>query len=137
MNLTELTVKRTIAASPEAIFDRWLDPKLPGGMGSGAERVIQNPVVDGLFYIAINHEGRIWAHYGRYLVIDRPRKIQYTWMSEATKGADSIVTLTFEPRGEQTEVTLHHAGVPDDEMGRRHQEGWQWILGRLADAIEK
>jgi hypothetical protein len=41
----------------------------------------------------------------------------------------------LQPRGEQTEVTLRHAGVPDDELGRQHKEGWTWILSALADAL--
>jgi uncharacterized protein YndB with AHSA1/START domain len=89
--------------------------------------------VDGLFYIAVKHEGRIWPHYGRFLKIDRPRRVEYTWMSEATKGAESIVTVTMEPRGDETDVTLHHSGVPDDEMGRQHKDGWTWILSTLAE----
>jgi hypothetical protein len=40
-------------------------------------------------------------------------------MSEGTQGVESIVSITFEPRGDRTNVTLRHAGVPDDEMGRR------------------
>ena len=39
--------------------------------------------------------------------------------------------LTFEARGEQTEITLRHTGVPDDEMGHQHKDGWTWILSRL------
>ena len=44
-----------------------MNPKSPGGSWVGAERVILDPVVDGLFYIAVKHEGRIWPHYGRFL----------------------------------------------------------------------
>jgi uncharacterized protein YndB with AHSA1/START domain len=135
MNLTSVTVTRTIPASAEEIFDVWLDPKSPGGPWFGAERVILNPEVHGLFYLALKHEGRIWPHYGRFLELDRPHRIEHTWMSESTQGAESIITITLEPRGDQTNVTLHHAGVPDDEMGRRHQEGWSFILSALADAL--
>jgi uncharacterized protein YndB with AHSA1/START domain len=135
MNLTEVTVSRTIPASPQNVFDVWMDPKSPGGPWFGSDRVILNPVVDGLFYLAMKHEGRTWPHYGRFLKIERPRVIEYTWMSEATQGAESIVTVTLEPRGEQTEVTLRHSGVPDDEMGRKHKDGWAWVLSALAEAI--
>ena len=131
--LTDITVARTIAAPAEKIFDVWIDPKSPGGPWFGAAHVILNPVVDGLFYFAVKHEGRIWPHYGRFLEIDRPRCIEYTWMSEATKGVESIVSITFEPRGEQTDVTLRHSGVPDDEMGLRHKDGWTWVLSMLAE----
>lgn len=135
MNLTEMTVTRTIPASAEKVFDLWMNPKSPGGPWFGAERVILNPVVDGLFYIAAKHEGRTWPHYGRFLQIDRPRRIEYTWVSEATKGVESVVSLTMEPRGEDTEVTLRHSGVPDDEMGRQHKDGWTWILSTLAEGL--
>jgi uncharacterized protein YndB with AHSA1/START domain len=135
MNFTEMTIARTIPASAEKIFDLWMNPKSPGGPWFGAERVIINPVVDGLFYIAVKHEGRAWPHYGRFIQVDRPRRIEYTWMSEATKGAESVVSLTMEPRGEDTEVTLRHSGVPDDEMGRQHKDGWTWILSTLAEGL--
>ncbi len=135
MKLTEITVARTIPASAEKIFDVWIDPKSPGGPWFGAERVILNPVVDGLFYLAVKHEGRTWPHYGRFLQLDRPRRIEHTWMSEATQGAESIVTVTMEPRGEQTEVTIRHSGVPDDEMGRQHEKGWTWILSALGEDL--
>jgi uncharacterized protein YndB with AHSA1/START domain len=135
MNLTDITVARTIPASPEKIFDLWINPKSPGGPWFGGERVIVNPVVDGLFYLAAKSEGRIWPHYGRFLRLERPRVVEYTWMSEGTKGAESIVTLTMEPRGGETEVTLRHSGVPDDEMGRRHKDGWTWILSTLAEGL--
>ena len=54
-------------------------------------------------------------------------------MSEATQGVESVVTVTFEALGDETEVTLRHAKVPDDEMGRRHAEGWAWMLDILAE----
>jgi hypothetical protein len=56
-------------------------------------------------------------------------------MSEATKGLDSVVAVTFEARGAETEVTLRHSGVPDDELGRQHKEGWTWILSALAEKV--
>jgi hypothetical protein len=48
-------------------------------------------VADGLFYFAVQHEGRTWHHYGRFVRIERPRHVEYTWVSEATKGVESVV----------------------------------------------
>jgi len=133
MKLTDIIVTSTIPAPAEEVFDVWIDPKSPGGPWFGADRVILNPVVDGLFYHAVKHEGRTWPHYGRFLQIDRPRRVEYTWVSEATKGVESIVLFTLEPKGDHTEVTLRHSGVPDDDMGRQHKEGWTWVLSMLAE----
>ena len=138
MSTFDVTVSRTIRGSAEEIFDAWLDPKSPGGLWFGVERVILNPVVDGLFYHVVAHEGRSWPHYGRFIRLDRGTAIEHTWVSEATRGIETIVTITLTPRGDgSTDVTLHHANVPDDEMGRGHEGGWTWFLDVLAKRFEK
>lgn len=133
MNVIEITVTRMIPAQAPEVFDTWMDPKSPGGPWFGPERVIINPAVDGLFYFAVKHEGRTWAHYGRFIKIERPSAVEYTWVSEATKGLESVVLVTFAARGNQTEVTLRHSGLPDDDMGRQHQDGWAWVLSMLSE----
>ncbi len=134
---TELTVTRTIAATPAEVYDVWLDAKSPGGPWYGCNRVILDVKVDGLFYHSVAHEGREWAHYGRFTTLDRPRRIEHTWVSEGTRGLESIVTLTFEPEGDRTRVTLRHTGVPDDDFGRQHQEGWAWALRMIEERFAK
>ncbi|MGZ3504983.1 MAG: SRPBCC family protein [Vulcanimicrobiaceae bacterium] len=132
-NTTEIVATRMIPAPSEKVFDAWIDPKSPGGPGFGAKSVILSPAVDGLFYLAVEHEGRTWPHYGRFMRLERPRLLEHTWVSEATKGSESVVTLTLQPDGDATLVTLRHSGVPDDELGRQHKEGWTWILEMLAE----
>jgi uncharacterized protein YndB with AHSA1/START domain len=133
MKLTDVIARRFFPASAENIFDAWMDTKRPGGPWFGAERVILDPAVDRLFYFSVKHEGRTWAHYGRFLKIDRPHFVEYTWVSEATQGVESVVAVTFESQGTQTEVTVRHSGVPEDEMGLRHKDGWTWILSKLGE----
>ena len=145
MQLTELSVARTVAAAPATLFNLWLDPTQPGSPWYGAAGLVIHATVGGLFYFAVQHENHVWAHYGRFLRIDPPTAIsmesaangagliEYTWLSEATHGVETVVTLTFQPLSSETEVTLRHSKVPDDEMGRRHAEGWTWMLNTLAD----
>jgi uncharacterized protein YndB with AHSA1/START domain len=128
-----LTVTRTIAATPAEGFDVWLDSRSPGSPWFGVARAIVQPVVDGLFYHVVHFEGHDWAHYGRFVALERPRRIAHTWVSEATRGLESLVELHFEAQGEQTLVTLRHSNVPDDEMGRRHEQGWGFVLGAIAE----
>jgi len=132
MNLIDLTLSRPITANPGEVFDVWLDARNPGGPWFGCERVILNPVPDGLFYHCVRHQGRAWAHYGRFIRLERPRVIEHTWVSEATRGVETVVMLAFEPRGSDTEVTLRHSGLPDDAMGRQHEEGWAFLLDAMA-----
>jgi hypothetical protein len=56
-------------------------------------------------------------------------------VSEATKGRETLLTLTFAPRGPESWVILRHADLPDDELGRRHQEGWTHRLAAMREAF--
>jgi uncharacterized protein YndB with AHSA1/START domain len=132
MNRIELTVSRLIPATPEEVYGVWIDPKSPGGPWFGCERVVLDARVGGLFHHAVKHQGREWAHYGRFIHLDRPRLIEHTWMSEATRGFDSNVRVTLEPERGGTSFTLVHSGLPDDDMGRQHREGWTFIAGAIA-----
>jgi uncharacterized protein YndB with AHSA1/START domain len=134
---TELTLTRTIPAPPDQVYDVWLDSKSPGGPWFGCERVILDPKVDGLFYHYVTHENRDWAHYGRFVALDRPRRIEHTWVSEGTRGLESLLTITFEPAGKGTLVTLKHSNVPDDDFGRQHGEGWSYVLGAIEARFAK
>jgi len=62
MKLVDITVAGRIPASTERVFDAWMNPKSPGGPWFGAEHLIINMHVDGLFYLAVKHEGRTWPH---------------------------------------------------------------------------
>jgi uncharacterized protein YndB with AHSA1/START domain len=135
MNLIELTAAQSIEASADQLFEIWSNPELPGGPWHGVKQVVFKPVVGELFYFAVEHEGKTWAHFGRILRVERPRFLEYTWMSEATHGQETTVAITFAADPAQagrTLVTLRHSGVTDDEMGRGHQDGWNWVLSQLA-----
>ncbi len=131
----KIEVSRLIRAAPEEIFRAWTDPaRFPRWFG--AVRHIVDPKVDGLYFLAMEHEGRTWPHYGRYLRLERPRLVEFTWMSEGTLGVESVVTITLTPRDGGTQLELRHAGVPDSEIGRGHQEGWTSIVEGMAKALE-
>lgn len=96
-NKIDITVSRTISAPPEEVFDAWLNPEVAGTTWHDCEQLILHPEVDGLFYHAVEHRDRLWAHYGRFIALERGRTIQHTWMSEATRGFESIVTIKLSP----------------------------------------
>jgi uncharacterized protein YndB with AHSA1/START domain len=120
----EVRVERTIPASPEEVFDAWLDPKVPGNPWNMAEKLLLNPQVDGFFFWHV----RGTSHYGRFTQIEKPARIQHTWVSPNTLGLESTVTVTFQKRGEDTLMTLTHSGLPDTEGGRGHEKGWNYFL---------
>jgi uncharacterized protein YndB with AHSA1/START domain len=133
----EVKVERTIPAPLANVFDAWLDPKVPGNPWNMADKLLLNPQVDGLFYWAI----KATSHYGRFTEIERPSRMQHTWVSPNTSGLESIVTVTFDRQGEDTRMTLVHSGLPDTDGGRSHDKGWNYFLDlfpkKFTDASRK
>jgi len=130
-NSIEFKFERTITASPEEIYDAWLNPAVPGTPWNKADKVIMDPKVDGLFWFVVV-VGYPHSHYGRFTWMDRPGRIQLTWMSPNTMGQESAVIVTFEKKGEETLMTLVHSGLPDTEGGREHEEGWNYFMDLFA-----
>ena len=120
----EFKFERTIPAPPGEVFDAWLNPKIPGNPWNAAERFILDPKVDGLWYWLISGT----PHYGRFTEVERPGRIQHTWMSPNTLGEESTVTVTFQKQGEDTLMTLVHSDLPDTDSGRGHEKGWNYFL---------
>jgi uncharacterized protein YndB with AHSA1/START domain len=135
MNTLKVNVSRLIRAAPEDVFRAWTDPERMQRW-LGTKKQIVNPKVDGLFYLGMEYQGRIWPHYGRYLRLEKPRVIEFTWMSEGTEGRETVVTIELVARDGGTQLTLNHAGVPDTELGRGHQQGWTEIVAEFAKSLE-
>lgn len=120
----EFIFERTIAASPDDVFDAWLDPGVPGNPWNMAETLLLNPVVDGFFYWKVKTN----PHYGRFLEVARGKRLRHTWMSPSTLGQESTVTVTLERKGDQTAMMLVHSDLPDEEKAKAHERGWNHFL---------
>lgn len=131
-----VTVTRTIKATPDQIYDVWLDPESPGGPWFSARPPIIDVKVDGLFYHVSDYKGRPWAHFGRFVALERGKHIEYTWMSEATRGIETTVTLDFRAVSGGTELVLVHSGLHDDD-GPGHRDGWSFIVESVVKRLER
>lgn len=137
MKSMEVKVSRLIPGAAAEVFDVWFDPKSPGGPWFGAKKVIMSFAVDGVFYIGMDRPGGLFGLFGRFTAIDRPHAVEHTWMSEHTHGIETSVSVTFEPREGGTQMTIVHRGIPDDEQGRKHEDGWGYILSMIGKGFEK
>ena len=76
--------------------------------------------------------GERFEHSGRYVVIERPQRLVFTWISAGTDHRLSLVTLVFTPSSGGVRIDLEHEGIPDAERALRQERGWGSILGKLA-----
>ncbi|MFF2371361.1 SRPBCC domain-containing protein [Agromyces sp. NPDC058110] len=131
-----VTVSRRIAASADRLFDAWLDPSaLAVWMrrdGSEPSTAVIDPRVGGAFAITMNDPEGAFLHGGTYTVIDRPRRLEFTWRSDATHQTDSVVRVSFEPDGDATVVEVRHEQLPDALAVQLHTGGWTEIMSGFA-----
>ncbi|MGR3290575.1 MAG: SRPBCC family protein [Paracoccaceae bacterium] len=134
-----LSVKRTINATPEALFNAWLDPKLLAQfMSPGPDMTVphaaNDPVVGGRFEIIMQAGDQELPHAGTYLEIVPHSRLVFTWESPISVD-DSTVTLTFQAVDGGTEINLHHVRFSNAESRDNHEGGWAAILGKLEAAV--
>ncbi len=140
-NTHTLTVRQTVAAPATELFDAWLDSaKLAAWMRPSDTRrsdVKIDPRVGGEFEVLMHTpEGKI-PHTGAYQVIDRARRLVFTWNSPAAGQRNSTVTLDFRPAGRGTEVVLTHQNLPDAGEVEGHTKGWTHILELMSQSYAK
>jgi len=135
--LFAVNLSRTIDSPPEPIFRAFTDPERYRRWFP-TKQLIMQPVVNGLYFLEVEHASRLWAHYGRYLEVTPARLLKFTWMSEATHGKETVVTVELVPEGQgkKTVLRLSHTGIPDSEIGRSHLGGWTQITEAIAKSTE-
>jgi uncharacterized protein YndB with AHSA1/START domain len=131
-------VQRLLSASPTVVYDEWLDPDaLADWMCPRPARptsIDLDPKTGGRFRIEIEENGVRFVVTGRYVELRRPRRLSFTWSCSTwpDPSAESLVTVTLEPRGEtETFMTIHHA-LLSPELIDQHQSGWLRIAEQLA-----
>jgi uncharacterized protein YndB with AHSA1/START domain len=134
-----LQVERVVPGPIEAVFDAWLDADslkhwMTPGPGMTVPEATTEARVGGRFHIVMRHQGRDIPHDGEYQVIERPRKLVFTWISEPA--GNTLVTIDFQRVSDtETKVVLTHEQHRTVSARDSHQQGWTGILDALATAM--
>ncbi|HEY9724665.1 MAG TPA: SRPBCC family protein [Oscillatoriaceae cyanobacterium] len=140
-----IRVTRHFEASPERVFDAWLDPQKiavwlvgPAKAIAGIQDEVLHIEVDarvgGRFSFLVRRNGTEIDHAGEYLEFDPPRRLVFTWGIAKFSGEPSKVSVELIPAGTGTLLTLTATGVAPDYQARTEQ-GWTTILGAIAASL--
>jgi uncharacterized protein YndB with AHSA1/START domain len=136
-------VSRRFDATAERVFDAWLSCGMieqwmfgPAVRDEEIVRLSIDPREGGAFSFVVDRGGEEIDHIGRYLEIDRPRRLMFTWtIAGAPTGSRVLVEVAEREKG--CEVSLTHELHPDwAHFVPRSEEGWRHMLDALAEALK-
>ena len=109
-------VSAEIKASPQQIYDAWLDSDQHSAM-TGGEAVVSN--TDGDSFVA-------WDGYieGRNIKLEPGVRIVQHWRTSEFDDSDndSLLEVLFEAQNDGTVITIRHSNLPDH--GMQYKQGW-------------
>lgn len=130
------TAEIHVAASPDRVFAAWTDPRQARRFLCAGETTVADirlePEPGGELFVIMMDGDRPLMHRGEFLVVDPPRRLVFTWMSQPTDLALTVVSVDFIGERGGTTVRLVHEGFRKAAAAPMHSRGWQSILAKLA-----
>jgi uncharacterized protein YndB with AHSA1/START domain len=132
-------ITRIIDAPREQVFRAWTEPEEIRCWWGPGEFTCPEADVDlrpgGTYRLAMQPSaGDPFIVGGTYREVEPPARLVYTWRWEtgpAADGSESVVTVEFRARGEQTELTLTHTDFPASHGPAPYRMGWEGGLEKF------
>ena len=149
---TIVRVQRAYACTADTVYDAWLDPHMARRFWFATPpkgeivRCDIEPGVNGPFTIVDRRPLEVGAaqsidveHSGRFLQLDRPRRIAFSFGLPQFQSHETAVIIDIEPQGDGCELTLRHdLGLAEDavDMLEQAEAGWTRMLASLDTALK-
>ncbi len=147
----KLELKQVFDASIEKVWDAWTDPQQlvkwqhsPSGDSRTASVDLKEGGEWRIVMVDKNHgEGEEGEYHdipagGKYIEIDKPNKLVFSWLWEGQNPETHTTTMTIllkKLEENKTELTLIQTGFPDQNMVNEHTHGWTEILSLLEEYL--
>jgi glutathione S-transferase len=142
MTAQPLVLNRHFKAPPDRLFAAFTEKALMQGWygpeGMTVPHCEVDPRVGGAYRIELHGaEGNVSIVTGVFREIEAPRRLVFTWgwLNGAGRNPETVVTLTFTPRGEGTDLELVQTGFAKEEFRLGHEQGWNSALNNLDPAL--
>ncbi|MFF2908012.1 SRPBCC domain-containing protein [Paenibacillus sp. NPDC057934] len=127
-----LTLQHVYNASKERVFLAWTKKEQLeqwwGLVGFTTTVEIMNVAVGGkyLFHMQAPNGGMVFTLEGQYVEIVQNEKLSFTWkwMNEGDDAEETLVTIDFVEKDNQTELVITHSAFAKMNVVKRHNNNW-------------
>jgi uncharacterized protein YndB with AHSA1/START domain len=136
-----LAFKRRLNAPPEKVYAAWTDPqKIIRWFGRTDARPdsFQAQIdarVGGRYRISFSTDSEYYEVGGVYREVVPNRRLVFSWAWHSTPERESQVTVSLQPDGAGTLLTLTHEQLFDQAARDGHERGWLGSLDKLEKVI--
>ncbi|MFP3853571.1 MAG: SRPBCC domain-containing protein [Anaerolineales bacterium] len=143
MHEQSLHFRRLLQAPQAKVFSLWTEPasieRWFGGFDTHVERVELDLREGGQYRIEFETEEGISEVSGKFLLVEPPSRLSYTWVLNSQQGVlpATTVEVEFRAQGQETLVVLNHGPFPQDEVKALHSQGWQACFAAIQSLISQ
>jgi uncharacterized protein YndB with AHSA1/START domain len=137
-----LKITRFFDASPERVFDAWVEQDQfvqwmcpPGVL---IDECVRDVRPGGSWRIKGRHSSNgVFASSGKYVEVKRPDRLVFTWAHHSEgdftlpRGHETTVRIELRAVGKKTELTLIHGPFADTPSLENHNQGWSGSFDKL------
>lgn len=141
----EIVITRTVKGPSHLVFEAWARPELfqrwwaPTSFGVTLISYEADVRTGGTYRLEMGHHSteQTMAFFGRYVEVIPGRRI--VWTNEEGDDEGAVTTVTFEPRGDLTLVTVHDLyptkEALDEAIASGSTSGWDEQLQQLGEIV--
>jgi uncharacterized protein YndB with AHSA1/START domain len=138
----DLRLERLLDATPDEVFDAFLDPRAQVQWMQDDDGWVVTTECDcrvgGRWVVAFGPPGaEPFRELNEFTELDPPVRVAYTSTFSTPDGTsfDTAVVVTFEARAAKTLMTIVQTGFPDAAIRDDHQGGWPGFIDRLEQVV--
>lgn len=139
---SRIELRRVFPCSAVEAFDLWTDA---GSVRTWmcpdpSVRIVDlewDPIEGRDYRIDMDVGGEIVSFHGRFVRVQRPTLLVFTWISTKTEEQETRVSVEIGAVTGGAEIRLVHEELPSSQAASEHEAGWESILDRLEDALRR
>jgi uncharacterized protein YndB with AHSA1/START domain len=130
-------IERTFDAPAEDVFDAWTSPEVirrwfkPGQGWGEASAEVDLRVGGAVRVVMRDPDGNDVGAGGEYTLIERPRRLAFTWTFDDDPSNQQMIELEFNERDGATTVLFVNSDISNEERRDSQYDGWRACLDNM------